>query len=35
MYSTPLVKNQDTKLFTKYWPIFKILSLVHSLGNLQ
>jgi len=32
-------KKQDTQLtlahnFTKYWPIFKILSLLDSVGNL-
>jgi len=27
-------KKQDTKLLPKYWPIFKILSLLDSVGNL-
>jgi len=27
-------KREDTKLLPKYWPIFKILSLLDSVGNL-
>ena len=37
--NTPRVKKVHRRFFlhnyTKYWLIFKILSLVHSLGNLQ
>jgi len=35
--TTPLVKKRHLTLahnFTKYWPIFKILSLLDSVGNL-
>ena len=28
-------KTKPTHNFVKYWPIFKILSLSHSPGNLQ